>query len=101
MLKDVQIKQAKPRDNPYKLSDSGNLFLWITPSGGKIWRWAYRFDGKAKLMTLGKYPHVSIGLARSRHGDARKLLATGVDPMAKRKAVKTAERVASENSLQV
>ncbi len=98
MLKDVQVKQAKPRDTPYKLSDSGNLFLWITPAGGKIWRWAYRFDGKAKLMTLGKYPDVPLALARDRQGEARKLLATGVDPMAKRKAVKIAERVANENS---
>ena len=64
MLKDVQVRQAKPRDKPYKLSDSGNLFLWITPAGGKIWRWAYRFDGKAKLMTLGKYPDVSLGLGK-------------------------------------
>jgi integrase len=98
MITDVQVKQSKPRDKPYKLSDNGNLFLWVTPAGGKIWRWAYRFDGKAKLMTLGKYPDVSLVLARSRHSDARKLLATGVDPMAKRKAVRTAERVANENS---
>jgi integrase len=98
MLTDVQVRQAKFRDKPYKLSDSGSLFLWVTPAGGKIWRWAYRFDGKAKLMTLGKYPDVPLALARNRHVEARKLLATGVDPMVNRKEVKTAERVASGNS---
>jgi hypothetical protein len=98
MLTDVRVKQAKSREKPYKLSDSGNLFLWVTPTGGKIWRWAYRIDGKAKLMTLGKYPDVPLALARTRHGDARKLLAMGVDPMVKRKPVKTAERVPHENS---
>jgi integrase len=80
------------------MSDGGNLYLWVTPSGGKIWRWAYRLEGKEKLMTFGKYPDVSLSLARSRHAEARQLLSTGVDPMAQRKAEKAAEQVADENS---
>jgi integrase len=71
------------------------MFLWVTPSGGKIWRWTYRHEGQAKLMTLGKYPDVPPVLARERHA-ARKLLATGVDPMAERKA----EKASAENSFQ-
>jgi integrase len=63
-----------------------------------MWRWSYRHLGKQKLMTLGQYPDVSLALARDRHLDARRLLATDVDPMADRKAKKTAEQVASENS---
>ena len=94
-LTDIKIKKAKPSEKPYKLSDSGNLYLWITPTGGRIWRWAYKFEGKAKLMTFGKYPDVPPALARDRHGDGRKLLAPGVDPMAERKAGKVAERVAN------
>jgi integrase len=82
------------------LSDSGSLYLWITPSGGKLWRWAYKHEGKEKLMSFGKYPDVSLVLARERHAEARKLLATGLDPMAQRKAVKTAEKAAIENSFQ-
>ena len=58
------------------------------------------FDGKEKLMSLGKYPDVSLALARERHSEARKLFATGVDPMAQRKAEKTAEKAAIENSFQ-
>ncbi len=53
-LTDAQIKRTKPNAKPYKLSDGGGLFLWVTPSGGKMWRWAYRHEGRAKLMTLGK-----------------------------------------------
>jgi len=98
MLTDIQVKKAKAQEKPYKLSDSGNLYLWVTPSGGKIWRWAYRFEGKEKLMTFGKYPVVPLSLARSRHMDARQLLESGVDPMAQRKAEKTAEQIANENS---
>jgi hypothetical protein len=80
------------------LSDGGGLFLWMTPSGGKLWRWTYRHEGKQKLMTFGRYPDVSLALARERHIEARKLLATGTDPMAQRKVKKTAEQVVSENS---
>jgi integrase len=99
-LTDTQIKRIKPDTKPYKVSDGGGLFLWVTPSGGKIWRWTYRHEGRAKLMTFGKYPDVPLSLARERHAEARKLLANGLDPMAQRKAVKTAEKAAIENSFQ-
>jgi integrase len=97
-LTDIEVKRAKAAAKPYKTSDSGGLYLWVTPSGGKIWRWSYRFEGKQKLMPLGKYPDVSLAHARERHAAGRKLLADGIDPMAKRKADKTAEQVSSENS---
>ena len=82
------------------MGDGGGLYLWVKPTGGKLWRWSYRFEGKEKLMSLGKYPDVPLALARERHAEARKLLATGVDPMAQRKAAKTAEKTAVENSFQ-
>ena len=99
-LTDTEIKKAKVKVKAYSLNDSGGLYLWITPAGGRLWRWAYRFDRKEKLMSLGKYPAVSLALARDRHGEARKLLASGVDPMAQRKADRTEEKIASENSFQ-
>jgi hypothetical protein len=80
------------------LTDGGGLHLEITPAGGKLWRWKYRYEGKEKLMAFGKYPDVSLALARERHRDGRKMLATGVDPMARRRAEKTAARVTNENS---
>ena len=70
-LTDTQIKKAKPSEKAYRMSDSGGMYLWVTPSGGKLWRWGYRFEGKEKLMALGKYPAVSLALARERHGEAR------------------------------
>ena len=59
-LTDIQIKRIKPDTKPCKVSDGGGLFLWVTPSGGKIWRWTYRHEGRAKLMTFGKYPDVPL-----------------------------------------
>jgi integrase len=99
-LTDTEIKKAKAKEKAYSLNDSGGLYLWITPAGGRLWRWAYRFDRREKLMSLGKYPIVSLAMARERHTGARKLLATGIDPMAQRKVEKTAEKVAVENSFQ-
>jgi integrase len=97
-LTDTEIKRARPADEPYRMADAGNLFLWVTPSGGKLWRWAYRFEGKQKLMTFGKYPDVSLARARERHAAQRSILAEGIDPMAQKKAEKTAARLATENA---
>jgi hypothetical protein len=97
-LTDVEIKRAKAKDKAYRMSDSGGMYLWVTPAGGKLWRWAYVYERKEKLMSFGRYPDISLATARERHRDARTLLASGVDPMAHRKAEKTAEQVANESS---
>lgn len=95
-LTDTEIRKAKAKSSAYRMSDGGGLYIWITPAGGKLWRWKYRFEGREKLMTFGSYPDVSLSLARERHTAARKLLAAGTDPMAERKA----EKAAVENSFQ-
>lgn len=93
-LTDIQVRKAKPDTKPHKLSDSGGLYLHVMPTGGKLWRWAYRFEGKQKLMALGSYPDVTLAEVRERHASARRLLSSGVDPMAQRKA----EKIANEGS---
>lgn len=90
------IRKAKAKDAAYRLSDGGGLYLLITSAGGKLWRRKYRHDGGEKLMSLGKYPDVSVSVARERHTEARKLLASGVDPMAQRKA----DKAPAEDSFQ-
>jgi hypothetical protein len=99
-LTDPKIKRAKAAEKAYSRGDGGGMCLRVKPTGGKLWRWSYRFEGKEKPMSLGKYPDVPLALARERHAEARKLLATGVDPMAQRKAEKAAEKIAVENSFQ-
>ena len=63
-LTDTEIKRIKSSTKPFKASDGVLLFLWVTPPGGKVWRWAYRHEGRAKLMTFGKCPDVSLAIAR-------------------------------------
>jgi integrase len=99
-LTDTEIRKSRPGDKAYRLPDGKGLFLFITPTGGKLWRWKYRHRGMQKLMTLGKYPDVPLALTRERHAEARRLLATGVDPMEQRKAEKTAFKAKNENSFQ-
>ena len=91
-----EIDAAKPIDKPYKLTDAGGLCLLIAPSGAKLWRWRYRFDGKEKMMALGEFPLITLKEARERHAQARKALAGGIDPMAERKAEGEAKQRTAE-----
>lgn len=92
-LTDLQIKRFYPGEKPYKRSDGGGLFIQVTPSGSKLWRMSYRFDGKQKLLSFGAYPYVTLASARRRRDNAKTLLAEGIDPMAVKKADK-AKRIA-------
>jgi len=89
-LTDMKVSKAKPKDKPVMLFDGGGLYLLITPSGGKLWRFKYRYSDKSKTMAFGAYPAVSLSDARQRREDARKLLANSIDPGAVRKAQKQA-----------
>lgn len=80
MLTHAKIKAAQPQEKPYKLSDSGGLFLHVKPNGGKYWRMKYRFAGKEKLLSIGVYPNVTLAKARAQRDDAKGLLADGIDP---------------------
>ena len=100
-LTDVTVRTAKPRDKPYKLSDSGGLYVEVTPAGGKRWRWKYRIGGREKLLSMGLYPAVPLVAARARRDDAKKLLASGVDPSVHRQATKLAQAEGSANSFEV
>jgi len=90
-LSEIKVRTAKPRKNSYKLFDGGGLFLFVTPSGGKLWHLKYRFDRKEKKLALGTYPEISLADARRRREEARRQLAQGIDPGAVRKAQKQAE----------
>jgi len=97
MLTDKAIRAAAPKDKAYKLSDSGGLFLHISPKNHKSWRFKYRLEGKEQLLTLGVYPEVSLAEAREKRNDARKLLRDGRDP---RVAAKRAKLVGDSGTFQ-
>lgn len=101
-LSDSACRNAKPKDgDDYKLTDERGLYLLITSSGTKSWRWNYRFGGKQKTMVYGTYPDVSLAVARKRHASARELRAAGTDPNAAKQAIKAEASGRSANSFQV
>jgi integrase len=89
------IRNAKPGKRLY---DARGLYLEIAPSGGRWWRFAYRFGGKRKLISLGVMPAVSLAEARERRDEARKLVAQGIDPSARRQAEKRDGKLRETNS---
>jgi integrase len=100
-LSDVKVKNAKPKNKNYKLSDGGGLYLLITPSGGKLWRMKYTYREKEKLLAIGTYPTITLSEARQHKDNAKKLLNNGVDPSLHKKAEKEARCEVINNSFEV
>lgn len=92
MLTVKQIEAAKPTDKSYRLADSGGLFLFVPPSGKKVWRMRYRFEGKEKTLVIGPYPEIPLTEARARQSEAKMKLLAGVDPAEQKKAIKKKEK---------
>jgi integrase len=89
-LSEIKLRNAKPQAKAYKIFDGGGLYLFVTPSGGKLWHFKYRFDRKEKKLTFGPYPEISLLDARQKRDEARRQLANDIDPGAVRKAQKQA-----------
>jgi integrase len=100
-LKDVIIRNAKPKEKPVKLFDGNGLYLEVSTSGGKWWRLKYRFNGKEKRLSLGVYPEIGLQEARERCLEMRKLLSSGIDPSENRKAIKNSKSEILANSFEI
>lgn len=90
VLNELKIRASKPKENSYKVWDDRGLYMLVTPTGGRLWRFRYGIDGVEKLLALGVYPDVSLKRAREKRDQARSAVADGVDPMAKRRAERAA-----------
>jgi len=90
MLTDIQIRKAKAAINGkvYRLADGKGLCLEVKPNGARLWRFRYRTNGKANMLSLGSYPEIGLSDARERLAEARKQVANNIDPSQVRKAEK-------------
>jgi len=86
------VTTAEPGQRFKKLFDSGGLYLGIYPSGSKVWRQKYRYGGKEKTLTHGRYPTTSLEQARERCAESRRLLANDLDPSVLKKSLKKLKR---------
>jgi integrase len=80
MLTDTQIRNLKPKATLYRKADSNGLTIEVTSAGSKLWRHRYRYKGKAKMISLGSYPNVSLLDARQARDNNKQLLKDGVNP---------------------
>nr|WP_314984554.1 tyrosine-type recombinase/integrase [uncultured Pantoea sp.] len=98
MLTVKQIDAARPKEKSYRLADSAGLFLFIPPTGKKVWRLRYRFDGKEKTLVIGPYPEISLTEARARQSEAKMKLLAGVDPAEQKQSMKKKEKEADADT---
>lgn len=101
MLTDTKIRSLKPREKPYRIADHNGLCIEIRQSGSKLWRYRYRFDGKASMLSLGEYPTVSLSDARKARDEARALLSDGKNPAQIRKTEKIEASIQNANTFEL
>lgn len=99
-LSALEVDKAKPSSKAKYLFDGGGLYLQIMPSGGKWWRFKYRYQGKPNTLSFGTFPDISLNEAREKRQEARNKLAKGIDPSGERKAQKAAQ-AEQETTLEV
>lgn len=80
MLNDLQIKALKATGKRYEVTFSGGLYLDITPTGSKIWRYRYRLHGQREKVTIGKYPAIGLKDANAKHLELAAMVAKGKSP---------------------
>lgn len=100
-LTDTFLRGIKATGKAQKHPDGGGLYLYVSPTGGKLWRMDYRFEGKRKTLSMGAYPTLSLADARARRQEAKVQLIQGIDPSAQKKAVKAAIKTDATNSFEV
>ena len=99
-LSALAVERAKPREKSYRLKDDDGLYLEVKPSGKKYWRLRYWIDYKENRMALGEYPLVSLGEARERRDEKRRLIKDGVDPVTAQKEAKAAASLSAANTFE-
>jgi len=100
-LTDTKIRNLKPKERPYKVSDFEGLYVLVTPSGSRLWNLKYRIDGKERKLSLGAYPSISLSQARNAKEDARALIAQGHDPSDAKQDAKRERREIKERTFEM
>ncbi len=100
-LTNVQVKNIKPKEKPFKVTDERGLHLLVNPNGSKLWKMKYRFAGREKKLSFGIYPDVTLAQAREMRDDAKRKLAQDIDPGVLKNSIKRSKKLAAENSFEM
>lgn len=99
-LTDMQVQKAKGKNKPYALFDGGGLYLHVTPTGGKLWRMKYTYQGKPGLLSFGPYPQISLQDARNRREDIRRGIIDGKPPVGQLRGIKRGNVTATPDTFE-
>jgi len=99
-LNNIKIKNAKPKDKMYRISDGDNLYLEINTNGNKYWRMTYRYNNKRRQTALGKYPVISLQEARDMRLATQRLLIKGIDPVDNKRQKKLEQAMQHDNNFE-
>lgn len=80
MLTDTKLRGLKPKTKVYRVADTNGLCIEVRTTGAKLWRYRYRYAGKASMASLGEYPLMTLGEARSERDKLRALVKGGANP---------------------
>lgn len=95
-LTETAIRIAKPEPKPFKISDTGGMYLLVHPNGSKYFRFDYRFAGKRRTAAIGVYPDLSLKQARVERDRIKGLITSGLDPSVQEKPSEFPEVVTFE-----
>jgi len=99
-LSAIAVRNAKPKEKPYKLSDGKGLYLHVAQSGKKTWRYRFKLAGRASTVVLGEYPEMSLEQSRASRLKTRNLVKEGKNPSHVRRQRKQAEIAKAEAAKQ-
>ena len=90
MLTDIAIKSLKPKDKTFKVADRDGMYLTVSKTGTKTFRYDYRINGRRETLTIGRYGKygMTLAVAREKLADAKNLIAEGVSPSRQKKREK-------------
>ncbi|MEZ5954056.1 MAG: integrase arm-type DNA-binding domain-containing protein [Hyphomonas sp.] len=97
-LTDTDIEALLPEARSYKRADGRGLYILVVPTGSKLWRMNYRFEGKQKTLSFGAWPVVTLEEAREKCLKAKRLLKQDIDPGGVRKSIRPGRRKADPES---
>ena len=86
-LTELSIKQAKPKDKQYKLTDGEGMYLRVYLNGSKYWQLQFWFEGKQKILSFGVWPYISLKEARDKRFEAKKIIKEGINPIEEKKEI--------------
>ncbi|QJD69061.1 integrase arm-type DNA-binding domain-containing protein [Xanthomonas campestris pv. badrii] len=101
MLTDTKLRALKPKESVYRVADANGLCIEVRPTGARLWRYRYRFAGKASMAGLGEYPSMSLAEARAARDKARAVLKAGANPVQAARAQRAALIESSETTFRV